>query len=234
METGECRVYVAYEMDMIIDSAISNLCICLTMTPQVRTHSYWFSAAESISLLLQEDMKQKTLQIVQSCKHLSISGKHKKTSLQWWYYYSEDYGKKTAPHLHSVEIFSFQSQACMNVTLACREQIPLIPAEVQELEHCTFFFHIFAQLSPFPSFHLCPKLIFTLFWEHCLGPGFSWRPWSSETRTKSWSNDGITDTSEARQGLFWPANARTQTHTSTRTQRNKRKHDIKALNYVSN
>lgn len=35
-----------YEMEMIMGSAISNLSICLPMTPQVRTHSDCFRAEE--------------------------------------------------------------------------------------------------------------------------------------------------------------------------------------------
>lgn len=60
METEERRVQVVYEMEMIMGSAISNLCSCLTTTPQVRTHSYCFSVEESTSSLLQEVTKQNT------------------------------------------------------------------------------------------------------------------------------------------------------------------------------
>lgn len=59
MEKEECKLSVAYEMKMIIGNVIINLCICFTMTPQVRTHSLCCSKDKRISLLLQEDMKQK-------------------------------------------------------------------------------------------------------------------------------------------------------------------------------
>lgn len=48
---------------------------------------------------------KKTLQIIQHQRHVLISDKHKRTALQCWCYHSEDYSKKTAPHLQSVEIF---------------------------------------------------------------------------------------------------------------------------------
>lgn len=48
MGAEERRVWVVYEMEMIIGSAISNLCICLPMTPQLRTHSYCSSAEEHL------------------------------------------------------------------------------------------------------------------------------------------------------------------------------------------
>lgn len=73
MGTEECGVEAVYEMEMIIGSAISNLCICLSMTPQVRTHSYCFSV-----ICYCKRIWSKTLQITLPWKHLSISGKQKR------------------------------------------------------------------------------------------------------------------------------------------------------------
>lgn len=225
MGTEECRVEAVYEMEMIIGSAISNLCICLSMTPQVRTHSYCSSV-----ICYCKRIWSKTLQITLPWKHLSISGKQKRApphvdvtpvkttarncptpTFYWVFFLSELRVHKHDSHLQWK--YSFNS----NTAIFFSHLVSVRPISIISLVPKSCFLCKQAEFSP---------LLSTNPWQYPNQRGYkredgriwffrtdapNWFSRHSESISsgltfheglaqqvhgKSWSNDGIVDTSE--------------------------------------
>jgi len=84
----------------------------------------------------------KNLQIIQPQRHVPISGKHKRTPTKVLMLHSEDYSKKTSPHLYLVEIFFLSKLRVHERYTHLQWKDSFNSNWSQELQHRTLFSHL--------------------------------------------------------------------------------------------